>query len=349
MDKFINLAGLSAIKSWIIEKLAGKANLTDLPSIATDAVAGLVKTNPIENIGINDDGQLTVGGRLGQTTDLGLYSPVSAEPTKVGRFSLLLSEAKKLSAAHREFIVAGGTNVTLKTTAQAGATQYRVSNTQDNRFVCACFKAGRLAVNEAGARDKTVAIVSVKFANGSDVTPYFGASENSNDIIITVSETLNPDGTLSAVRGYGTWAGSDVVSVGQGNAAGGGKALQVGQSCLSENNNQVLQVGNRSYTSANNTAMLGSDLLNKKQYTLLGGRGHDTTSGKNGVAAFGLFSDINANTALAVGNGTAYNSRSNIFEVTDDNGQTGIVLKAPNGTKYKLSVDNDGNITTSQI
>ena len=325
------------------------ADKVDKTQQATDSTLGLIKTNAIENITLNEDGQLTIGGRLGQTPDLGLYSPVSAEPTKVGRFSLLLSEAKGLSAAHRELIIAGGSGVTLKTTATAGATQYVVSNTQNNRFICACFRGGRLSVDEASAKEKTVAITSVKFANGNDVTPYFGATESNNNIIITVAETLNPSGTLSQVRGYGTWENADTISAGQGNKAGGGKILQVGQSLLTGANNQILQVGNRQYTTANNAIMVGNDNINKKQFAATIGNGHDTSNGKNGVAAFGLWSSVSSNTSLAVGNGTAYNNRSNIFEVTDDSGATGLIVKSPNGTRYKIKVDDTGAISATAV
>ena len=340
-DRFTPLDGIAAIRDWVLSKLNLKV---DKDAYATDSAYGIVKTNSAENVTLNEDGQLTVGGRLGQTVDGGLFFPVTADPVGVKRFSLVLSEAKRLSVAHRDFIIAGGSGVTIKTAA-AGATQYRVSNTQNNRFICACFKGGRLAIDEASAKEKTVAITSVKFANGDDVVPYFGANESNNDIIITVDETLNPSGTLSTVRGYGTWANADIVSIGQGNGAGGGKTLQVGQSCLTNNNNQVLQVGNRSFTSANNCYLLGSDLLNKFQYVFLAGQGHDTTNGSAGVSAVGRWSAIDASTIFAVGNGTSYAARKNAFEVRTD----GIVLLSPNGNRWLVSVDNTGSLTTTAL
>ena len=317
-DTFLNLTGVqrlwSKIKDYVDTALGLKLN-TD--AYATDSAYGIVKTNGLENITLNADGQLTVGGRLGQTVDGGLFFPVYADPVQVKRFSLVLSEAKRLSVAHRDFIIAGGNTITIKT-AEAGATEYRVSNTQDNRFICACFKGGRLAIDEASAKEKTVAITSVKFANGDDVVPYFGATESDNDIVITVDESLNPDATLANIRGYGTWTSADIVSVGQGNSAGGGKTVQVGQACLTEHNNQVLQVGNHSYTTANNCYMLGSDLLNRFQYVFIAGQGHDTTNGRAGVAAVGRWSEITSDTLFVVGNGTNYATRSNAFEIKAD-------------------------------
>ena len=351
-DKFLNLTGLSYLWSKITTALSTKANTIDLPTQATDNTLGLAKTNSTQNITLNANGQLEVGGRLGQTVDLGLYNPVFADPVQVGRFSLLMTEAKGLSSAHRELIIAGGNGLTLKTTAQAGATEYRVSNTQANRFVASCFvgNGSVLTLDEAYAKEKTVPIVSCKFANGNDVTAYFGATESNNDIIITTSESINPSSTITNIRCYGSWGNADTISVGQGNRTHGGKILQVGAGLYTApNNNQVLQLGNRQFSTKNNVIMIGNDLISKKQFWGLFGQGHDNSSSKDGGVAFGLWSDITANTKLAVGNGTAYNNRSNIFEVQDNAGATEVIMKSPNGTKFKLTVDDSGNISTTAL
>lgn len=283
---------------------------------ATGDVYGLVKLNPSESITVNENGQLIIGGRLGQFPNGGLYYPTSADPVNVGNYTLLMSEAKGLSAAHRELIIAGGSTVTLKTTAQAGATQYRISNTQTNRFVCLAWVDGRLAVDEAGAKEKTVAITSVKFANGNDISAYFGATESNNDIIVTVAETLNPSGTLSSVRGYGTWKNADIVSAGQGNYVGGGKVLQIGQANVSANNkNQIGMVGIRQYCEGASSFLVGADNINKKAFCALFGQGIDNSNGPEGLAAFGKYPIISSDTAFVIGNGTAYNARSNLFEI----------------------------------
>lgn len=322
------------------------AMAADLPGIMTDTVAGIAMTNPSESIDVDADGHLTVGGRLGQFPDGGLYYPTSADPTAVGNYSLVISEAKGLSAAHREFVIAGGSNINLRTAAAAGATQYVISNTQTNRFMCSCFKGGRLAVSEAEAKNKTVGVVSVKFANGNDVVPYFGATENNNNIIITVDETLNPSGTLSQVRGYGVWTNADIMSAGQGNRVEGGKHVQVGQAQHAVGNQMVL-AGIRNYSSGNNSILVGSDNINlAKTFVALFGQGHDTTNGTNGVAAVGTWSYIDANTAFAVGNGTAYDARSNALEATKDGG---VILKSPNGTRYKITVSDAGVITATAV
>lgn len=59
---------------------------------------------------------------------------------------------------------------------------------------------------------------------------------------------------------------------------------------------------------------------------------------------------MDSNTAFAVGNGVFKSdgniTRSNAFEVTKDGG---IVLKSANGTRYKITVDNTGNIAIAAI
>ena len=330
----------------IKQQLDVKVNKDDY---ATDYTYGVIKLNSNENITVNTDGQLVVGGRCGQFPEGGLYFPNTVSPTKVGNYSLSISEATGLSCAHRSFILAGGTNVNLSAIAEAGATQYRVLNTQDNRFFCSAFVGGRLAVNEASAKTKTVAITSVKFANGTTIKPYYGDTESSNDIIITVSETLNPSGTLSTVRGYGKWEGSDTLSVGQGNKASTGKILQIGQAQVSNGASQNIMTGIRNYSTANSAIIVGADNINSKQYCCLFGQGHTTQNTGNGVALVGRWSEANSNTLFAVGNGTANNARSNILEIVNDNGATGIIMKSPNGTKYKLTVDNDGTLKTTAI
>ena len=64
----------------------------------------------------------------------------------------------------------------------------------------------------------------------------------------------------------------------------------------------------------------------------------------------GIASEISSDTAFAVGNGV-FNAngnitRSNALEVKTDGS---IVLKSPNGTKYKIAVDDSGNITTAAV
>lgn len=330
--------------------ITDKANVTDLPSQATDTVLGLIKLNLNQSITLNANGQLEVGGRLGQFLNGGVYYPVNIEPTNVGGSTFMMTDgAKNLSLAGRTFGIMAGANVTCKSTA-AGATEYRVSNTQSNRFALFAVKGGRAAIDQTDAMNNgTALITSIKFANGNDISPYFGPTESSNDIIVTLERTINPSAATTKMRVYGTSVSSDVIVVGQGCGAGGGKAISLGQSCYASGN-QCIAFGNASLSLANNSVAFGHTQLVNKQFCFAAGQGHDFTNANNGTGAVGIASLIDSNTAFAVGNGI-FNAngnitRSNAFEVTVDGG---VVLKSPSGTRYKITVDNSGNLTTAAV
>ena len=317
---------------------------------ATDNVLGLVKTNLPKSIYLNEDGQLEVGGRLGQFTGGGVFYPDAIEPTNVGGSTFLMSDgAKYLSLGPRTFGIMAGVNLTCKSAA-AGATQYRLSNTQGNRFTCFANKGGRLAIDQTDATNNGTALMTdISFANGNPISAYFGPTESSNDIIITVDRTVNPSASTTKLRMYGTSTSSDVIIVGQGNGASGGKAISLGQACHA-GGNQCIAFGNSSLSLANNSVALGHTQLVNKQFCFAAGQGHDFTNGSNGTGAVGIASFIDGDTAFAVGNGI-FNSngnitRSNAFEVTRDGG---VVLKSPNGTRYKITVDNSGVLTTAAL
>lgn len=317
---------------------------------ATDSVFGLVKTNLSQSITLNADGQLEVGGRLGQFTNGGVYYPVDIAPTNVGSSTFMMTDgAKNLSLAGRTFGIMAGANVTCKSAA-AGATEYRVSNTQTNRFALFSANGGRAAIDQTDATNNgTAAITSIKFANGNDISAYFGPTESSNDIIVTLERTINPSAATTKMRVYGTSISSDVIVVGQGCGAAGGKAISLGQSCYASGN-QCIAFGNASLSLANNSVAFGHTNLVNKQFCFAAGQGHDFTNGSNGTGAVGIASLIDSNTLFAVGNGV-FNAngnitRSNAFEVTADGG---MVLKSPNGTRYKITVSDAGAITTTAI
>lgn len=336
-DQYLNKTGLTylwnKIKTWVNSK------------IATNSDYGMVKLNSNESIDVNSSGQLTVGGRLGQYPNGGVFYPTTIEPSGVGTSSFLMTDgAKGISITPRVFAIMAGANITCKSAA-AGSTEYRVSNTQTNRFVCFAIRNGRLALNQAdAAANGTAAITSIKFANGNDISAYFGATESSNDIIITVSRSINPSAATTAIRGYGTTAANDNIVVGQGVGASNGKAISLGQSTYA-GGNQTVAIGNMAQVMANNSVAMGNTLLVNKQYSFGVGQGHDFTNGVNGTSAVGTWSYIDSNTRFAVGTGTAYNARKNAFEVRTD----GIVLLSPNGTRYKISVDDSGNLTTTAL
>lgn len=343
---------LLKIKDKLDSLLSNKVNNTD---IATDNDLGLVKTNANQSISLNVNGQLEVGGRLGQFSSQavpngGVFYPTTIEPTNVGASSFLMTDgAKGLSVSARTFGIMAGTNLTCKNTA-AGATQYRLSNNQGNRFYCFAGKNGRLALSQADAQENGTALITdISFANGNPISAYFGPTESDNDIIITVDRTVNPSASTKALRIYGISTTNDVILVGQGCGATGGKAISLGQSCF-VGGNQCIAFGNSSIVTANNSVSFGHTNLVDKQFSFAAGQGHDFTNASNGSGAVGIASEIVSDTAFAVGNGVFNGNgnitRSNALEVKKDGS---IVLKSPNGTKYKIAVDDSGNITTTLV
>ena len=278
--------------------------------------------NPNQSITINEDGQLEVGGRLGQYPDGGVFYPTTIEPTLVDTSTFMITDgAKYLSLGPRTFGIMAGVNLTCKSTA-AGATQYRLSNNQTNRFACFACRGGRLAIDQTDATENGTALMTdISFANGDPISAYFGPTESNNDIIITVDRTVNPSASTTKLRLYGTSTSSDVIIVGQGNGASGGKAISLGQACHA-GGNQCIAFGNSSLSLANNSVALGHTHLVNKQFCFAAGQGHDFTNGSNGAGAVGICSEISSDTAFAVGNGV-FNSngnitRSNALEVKND-------------------------------
>ena len=324
------------------------AMAADLPEQATDTTLGLVKLNPNESVDLNANGQLTVGGRLGQYPDGGVFYPTTIEPTNVGASSFLMTDgAKGLSVGGRQFDIMAGANLTCKSAA-AGATQYRLSNSQVNRFACFAGKNGRLAIDQTDAMTNGTALITdISFANGNPISAYFGATESNNDIIITVDRTVNPSAATTKLRIYGTSTSSDVIAVGQGVGATHGKAIVLGQSCCG-GGNQIIALGNSVHVLANNSSGFGHTHLINKQFCFGAGQGHDFTNASNGSSAFGTWSILESDTAFAVGNGAA-NTRSNALEVKKDGGV--IVPSSTSGStkKFKITVDDSGTISATEV
>lgn len=285
--------------------------------LATDSNYGVSKTNSAESIYLNANGQLVVGGRLGQYPNGGVFYPTNIEPTNVGSSSFLMTDgAKNIAVAGRTFAIMAGVNITCKSAA-AGSTQYRVSNTYANRFLCCTIKGGKIAIDQNDAINNGTAYVeSVKFADETDCYVHFGPNEPNNDIIITASRSVNPSAATTKLRGYGTNASSDNILVGQGVAATGGKVISLGQATVA-GGNQTLALGNSVHVLANNSVGMGHTLLVNKQYCFGVGQGHDFTNGANGTAAVGVWSEIDANTRFVVGIGTSA-ARKNALKVLVD-------------------------------
>lgn len=361
-DNFLNLSGLSRFKDKIMTAvnnlLSGKVNKTD---IASDTDAGIIKSNPTQSVTVDENGRLVVGGRLGQFSSQeipvgGLYYPTSIQPEKVAPNCLLISEATGLTVkSSRTFALFAGAGVTLKKTAAAGATTFEVSNTFANRFTCAAARGGYATIDEASAGTIIVKVTSVHTANApnTELTPYSGATESGNNIIITTDTPISTTSSLSKIRVYGSMTFDSSVHIGQGVGTGGtsgkGKLLQLGQSQLALDGNSIL-IGNGLFSDKNRVILVGASHINHVQGACLTGEGHDTISGSFiGLTAHGKYSDIGATTAFAIGDGTSNTARSNLFEITDDSGATGMVVKSPNGTPFKIAVDDTGALTTSAL
>ena len=341
--------------------ITDKANVSDLPDLATDSDAGIVKTNSAESVYLDANGNLKVGGRLGQFSSQaepngGLYYPTEIQPELVKKNSFLISEATNLSiTSSRVFALFAGAGVTLKKTAAAGATTFEVSNTFANRFTCACARGGYATIEEATAGEVIVKVTSVHTANdtSTQLEPYSGATESGNNIIITTDQPVSTTASVTKLRLYGSMTFDSSFHCGQGVGTGGvtgkGKLLELGQNQLSLEGNSIL-VGNGIFNKPNRSILVGASHINHVQGACMTGEGHDSVNGTFvGLAAHGKYSVISANTAFAIGNGTSNTARSNLFEVTNDSGATGLVVKSPNGTKYKITVDDTGAISTTAV
>lgn len=352
-DNYANLNALQRFwqkaKAYVDTALGLKL---DADAYATDSAYGIVKTNSAQNVTLNASGQLEVGGRLGQfpgTT--GIYASNDRDPRAVGNNSFLITDAMGMSLdTGRAFALVSGYGVTCRSAA-AGSTQYRVKNTYANRLKCKMAEGGFASINEATSKvQRIVPVVSVTI-NGNPYTPDSSAdsSGTANDIIITTEETLNPDGAMTNIRLFGVMKSYSTVYVGNGVAShGGGRNLFVGGGITKVgSSNDDCAVGSDMYISGNGNAAFGRWHIMAKNRGFAAGTGHDFTNAKGeGAAAVGQYSSLDSTTLFAVGNGTSHVGRSNAFEVTDDGA---IVLKSPGGTRWKIAVDDSGNITTTAL
>lgn len=339
---------LLKLKTVIDNLLADKVDNT---TKATDSTLGLVKTNSAESVTLNAEGQLDVGGRLGQfegTT--GVFSPKTIAPALVKDGSFLLTEASGTTLGSKSLAVSTGSGFQLKVAAAAGATQYEVANTYVNRILCAGAVGGVVALDETSAKTKTVAIASVQIS-GASFTPDSSENDSANNIVITVAESLNPSTTLAKntnIRFYADEGsgGFSNLFVGQGVGGIGGASVIVGQRVYAKSGNACALIGADIFNQGNGNAVFGRQHISRKNRSFLAGTGHDTTNARSeSVAAVGQWSDIDSSTLFAVGNGTSHTARSNAFEVLND----GIVLKSPNGTRYKITVDDNGILSQTAL
>ena len=317
---------------------------------ATDDEFGEIKLNSAAGIALDSEGRLSIGGMLGAYPGGGAYYPTDIAPSEVGSSALLMSDgAKELSLGVRSFAILAGCGITCRSAA-AGTTQYRVINNFGNRFICRALQGGRLALNQADAAENgTARITSIKFANGNDISVSFDAQDNNNDIIITVNRTVNPDSSVTSLRGYGTSTSNDVLLIGQGVGASGGKAISLGQSTY-VGAHQAVAVGNSVHVTGTNSAGFGHTMLINKQFCFGAGRGHDFTNAQNGVTAVGTWSRISSTSRFVVGDGSDNNARSNVFEVVRSaDTSTGLIVRDAVGRYWTIYVDTGGNLRVDAV
>ena len=323
--------------------------------VATETDYGLVKLNQNEAVTLNANGQLDVGGRLGAFSGTtGIFHSKDREPRQVSDFSFLITDAKGMYlGAPRDLALATGVNISLTGSHAAGSTTYTVKNTYANRIACYGLKmGGYLGQNEAWCKEnQIVAITSVTIGGSSSWSPDSSA-DSSTPITITTETSANPTAAVSALRAFGSITGgycSEYVGQCVGGAAGA--SLIIGQRVYnSANKNANCVVGADIWNDGNGSAIFGRLHINKKNRWFIAGSGHDTSNGKSEAGAvFGEYSKITATTALAVGNGTSQTARSNLFEVTTDGGI--IVPSSTSGStkKFKITVDDSGTLTATEV
>lgn len=294
---------------------------------ATDEDYGIVKTNLPKSIYLNDDGQLEVGGRIGQfpgTT--GLFAPDDREPRAVGNYCFLITDVKGAQMTNsRSFAVMSGLSITLKTAAAAGATEYHVSNTYANRLKCKICEGGFAAKDEAtSGAEQVIPVVSVTIG-GEPYTVSSAPDDSTQDIIITTESTLNPDEAITGIRAVGTMGAYSTAHIGNGiSSVGGGRCLLLGSGITKDGaGNECGVVAQDTYVMSNGSGVFGRWHIVNKNRAFIAGQGHDTTNARaEGVSAVGQYSLLDSNILFAVGNGTNATNRSNAFEVTDKNGGT---------------------------
>lgn len=317
-------------------------------SQATSDNLGTVKLNPNESVTLNANGQLQVGGRLGQfPTTTGIYAPNDREPRMVADYAMLVTDALGMNmTGNRNLAVVSGLGVTCKSAA-AGSTEYRVTNNYTNRILCKLAEGGFASRDEATSKvEQIVQVVSVTI-NGSTYTPDSSAN-SSNDIVIKTASTLNPSSAITSIRLFGTMGSYATIHTGNGikSESGGRNLLLGGGVTKSGSSNDNALVGNGIYSSGNGVAAFGRYHILRKNRGFFAGTGHDSTNAPaEGASAVGQYSYMDANTLFAVGVGSSHTDRRNAFEVRSD----GLALRSPNGTRYKVMVDNSGALSTSAL
>lgn len=288
--------------------------------------------------------KLEESGILGRLGD-GLFYPADAKPDAIERGSLLLGEARREKLGRQSLAVSVGIDVTLATEAQKGATEYRLANNLSNRIIAQVIDGAAVCISRETTAE-TVRVTGVALENGNVVVPNVTGG---GQIVITTEASANKYEPTKKLRVYPHKAGFANLYAGAAGSTSGtaGYSVVGGQGVRNEGNASL--VGGMNIYNTGSTSLIGGRLhINLKQNALLSGEGHDTTNAGNSVAAVGKYSKLDADTAFAVGMGTDGTKRKNALTVRTD-GSTELMLKSPNGTLYRLAVDDDGNLITTKV
>ena len=331
----------------------GTNNFVTFGDLATDQLYGLVKLNPNESIGVNANGQLTVGGRLGQYPNGGIFYSTDRQPRNVAENTFLITDALGIEMnANRSFAIASGVGLQVKGKHNAGVTEYHIANNYNNRIRCAACQY--LSLDEATSKVEMIIPVVSCTIDGQAFTPDSSPDDSTKDIIIVTESSVNPNNALNSgasIRAFGAMNGYASAFIGSCVGAGtGGANFILGQGVYSKTGNMNVVLGQYHYNQGNGNTLLGRWHVSMKNRWLLAGTGHDNT---NGIAeagtAVGAFSDLKSDTLFAVGNGTSATARNNAFEVTSNGGI--IVPSSTSGStkKFKITVDDTGAVSASEV
>ena len=348
IDDYLNQTGLAhfwaKIKAWVNSK------------IATDSEYGFVKLNPSQSVDVDSDGKLTVGGRLGQFPNGGVYYGQTIEPRMVGNNSFLISDSLGMEMnSQKAFGLVSGVSINLTTNHPAGSTTYTVANTYTNRIICKCLEGGFVSDANLGlGGDYVKSVTSVKI-NGDTFTPDSSNDDSTNPITITVAESANPDAPTNKLFFYGKMNGNANLFIGQNVSSGTVNYCSViGSSVSNLSGNFSTVSGYMNINKGNSCALFGRQHINSsgKNNVFFAGCGHENAVANEGVAAVGLYSKIDINTAFAVGVGKYTGgklARGNAFEVTKK-GEL-IVPSSTSGStkKFKITVDDSGTISATEV
>lgn len=330
----------------------GSINYAPAESLATDDTAGIVKLDEDNLIGVDATGTLTIGGRFGEfPASTGVYVPNDRAPRNVGDHCLLITDAIGMQMTNsRSFALVTGLGVACKSAA-AGTTEYHFSNTYANRLLCKIAEGGFASRDEATSKVEQIIPVTSVTIDGQSFTPDSAPNDSTKDIVMVTERTLNPDTAIANIRLFGTMEAYATAHIGNGIASGsGGRSLLLGGGIRTDKVSTVndnCAVGNGIYIKGNGNACFGRYHIAAKNRGFFAGTGHDSTNAKGeGAAAVGAYSNLTSDTAFAVGDGTDHSSRNNCFEVQNDGG---LVLQSPNGSKWRLIVDDSGNLVTTAV